>query len=132
MGRVPQSPGVVAVLAVMLIATGCVPTSTHGGADLSHLDAFKIEKNKTTEKELIDHFGPPGNTTTRGDGTQMLSWNDDRQSSDINMSKAIPIVGLFTGPAVDQKIAHRSLTATVRDGVVIDYTATDGNEHKTF
>lgn len=111
---------------------GCFPVSTHRGADLSKAEEFHIEKNKTTEKELVDRFGPPGNTVTRGDGTKMLSWTDSRGQGTVNTTKFLPIVGLFTGNTVDQKTTHRSLTATVRDGVVVDYTTTDGSNRMAF
>lgn len=104
-----------------------MPVSSHYGSDLSKLDEVKIEKNATTEKELVDRFGPPQNTTSRGDGTKMLSWNDSRGEGNVNMTKAVPVVGLFTGNTVNQKITHRSLTATVRDGVVVDYTVSNSN-----
>ena len=115
-----------------LLVAGCFPSQTHSGADLSKLDDFKIEKNKTTEKELVDHFGAPGNTTMRGDGSKMLSWNDARSDANYNGAAFIPIVGAFTGPMVDQKINHRSLSATVRDGVVIDFTETNGNQQLQY
>jgi len=111
---------------------GCSTNSTHQGSDLSKLDDFKIEKNKTTEKELVDHFGAPGNTTMRGDGSKMLSWNDARSDANYNGAAFIPIVGVFAGSAVHQKINHRSLSATVRDGVVIDFTETNGNRQLQY
>jgi hypothetical protein len=113
-------------------AIGCMPVASHQGADLSKVDEFHIEKNKTTEKELVDRFGLPGNTLTRGDGTKTLSWNDSRGQGTVNGTKFIPVVGLFTGNLMDQKITQRSLTATVRDGVVVDYTTSDGNSRMAF
>lgn len=123
---------VVPAVSMLLLAIGCFPSSSHVGADLSKADEFTIEKGKTTEQQLIDRFGPPGNTTTRGDGERILTWNDARQNSTINGTKFIPVVGLFTGPAVDQKVTHRSLTVTVRDGIVIDYTSTSGNQKTAY
>jgi len=120
-----------AALSIIFIA-GCFPSQTHSGADLSKLQDFKIEKNKTTEKELVDHFGAPGNTTMRGDGLKMLSWNDARSDANYNGAAFIPIVGVFTGSAVHQKVTHRSLSATVRDGVVIDFTQSDGNQQLQY
>lgn len=115
-----------------LAIIGCSTNTTHQGSDLSKLDEFKIEKNVTTEKELVDHFGSPGNVTARGDGSQILVWNDTRSDAKTNGTKFIPVVGLFTGPMVDQKINHRSLSATVRDGVVIDFTETNGNQQLQY
>lgn len=117
----------VCVTAFLILLNGCMPVSSHYGSDLSKLDETKIEKNATTEKELVDRFGPPQNTTSRGDGTKMLSWNDARGQGSVNMTKAVPVVGLFTGNTVSQRITHRSLTATVRDGLVVDYTVSDSN-----
>ena len=62
--------------AIVLLLGGCIPVSSQNGADLSKMQEFHIEKNVTSEKELVDHFGPPGNTVTQGDGARMLSWTE--------------------------------------------------------
>lgn len=64
--------GVIAAVPLLAVGTGCIPMSRHNGSDLSKLDEFKIEKNKTTEKELVDRFGPAETSTTRGDGDKIL------------------------------------------------------------
>jgi hypothetical protein len=99
-------------------ATGCIPMSIQRGADLSKLDEFKIEKNRTTEKELVDHFGAPGNTMTASDGSKVLTWSDARSQSTINI--------FFPQPS--GKVTRRSLTATVRDNLVVDYQISDGKQ----
>jgi hypothetical protein len=104
--------------------------SSHSGADLSKLDEFKIVKNQTTEKELVEHFGAPGNSVTRGDGIRVPVWNDGRSNGHFNVAEGLPIVGMaFMGKGGGETtVTNRSLTATVRDGVVTDYTVSDGNQ----
>jgi hypothetical protein len=123
---------ITAAIAALLVVAGCSTNKTHSGADLSSLDEFKIVKNQTTQKELVEHFGEPGNTTTRGDGTRILTWTDARGDAKVNGTKFIPVVGLFTGPMVDQKITRRSLSATVREGIVVDFTESDGNNQLQY
>ena len=120
------------VILVFLSAPGCVPRSYHQGSDLSKLDEFHLEKNRTTEKELIEYFGPSENTFTKGDGDKVLTWTDMRSEGTVNGATAIPIVGHFMGNSVDQKVTRRSLNATVRDGIMVDYTVADGNTRMAF
>ncbi len=103
---------------------GCA--SMHNGSDLSKLDDFKIERNVTTEKQLVDEFGPPMHTTTRGDGTKVLTWNDTHSSYQLNPASMVPGVGFF----VHDEGSHatfRTLNATIRDGIVVDYTTSDSS-----
>lgn len=104
----------------LLHASGCFPVSAHRGSDLSKLDEFKIEKNKTTERELVDRFGLPGHSTQQGDGSRILTWTD--ASSEGNVS-AVP----FT-PRQPMNVKSRSLTVTVRDSVVVDFRVSDSSQ----
>jgi hypothetical protein len=122
----------VLLAALSLVLVGCMPVSNHQGADLTTLASFKIEKNRTTEKELVDHFGQPLNTTTESDGSRILSWNEVRSEGHTNMTKFIPGIGLFTGPLTEQNVTHRSLVATVRDGLVVDYRVNDGSSKVAY
>jgi spermidine/putrescine-binding protein len=98
---------------------GCIPYSTHRGTDLSKLDQNPIEKNKTTERELVDRFGPPSFSTTQGDGSKVLTWSDAKSDSNISM---LP----FTRNSIN--VQSRTLTVTVRDSVVVDYRVSDGSQ----
>ena len=119
--------GISMIVGLSPIAGGCMPTSSHSGQDLSNLDEFKIEKGKTTEKELVNRFGPPAGTVTRGDGTKILNWSDTGGQGHINMMGAfLPFVPTKT---VDVDSTSKPLSATVRDGVVIDYTISGGHAH---
>ena len=113
---------VVGTLVFALTSGGCF--SSHYGSDLSKLDDYKIEKNVTTEKDLVDQFGEPNNTTMRSDGSKVLMWGDARGSASFNPATAVPVVGMFAHD--EGHGTHKSLTAIVRDGVVVDYTISGG------
>lgn len=106
------------------MAGGCIPVSNHHGADLRQLDSFRIVKNQTTERELVERFGPPATSTAEGDGTKHLIWTDTRSTGSINMARAfVPIPGLTD----THNGTSKTLMVTTRDGVVTDYLVTDSN-----
>jgi hypothetical protein len=103
---------------------GC--TSSHSGSDLSKLDTFTITKNVTTEQQLVSEFGTPASIVTQSDGTTLETWADGRTSqSDPIGSALIPNFSGNQGISVKM----RSLAATIRDGVVVDYTISNGSQH---
>jgi PBP1b-binding outer membrane lipoprotein LpoB len=110
-----------------LIAAGCNDTY-HSGVDVRKIENVKIEKNKTTEQDLIASLGPPANTMIRGDGSKMLMWSGvDAQSHDATGLILVPFVGGLL--AHDDVNAHTSsITATVVNGIVVDYTISDSNQ----
>jgi hypothetical protein len=107
---------------VGLNAGGCFTASHHSGTDLSTLDSFKIEKGTTTEQDLEKQFGPPTTKVTRGDGATMETWSDS--TGEAHMTP----LAIF-GVTPDSTAKGRTLTATIRDGVVVDYTTSDTTIH---
>ena len=112
-------------LSVLLVAIGsggCFTATHHTGTDLSTLDTFKIEKGTTTEQDLEKQFGPPTTKVTRGDGATMETWSDS--TGEAHMTP----LAVF-GVTPDTTAKGRTLTATIRDGVVVDYTTSDTLVH---
>jgi hypothetical protein len=117
-------------LLTLIGASGCIPSKHHQGANLAKLDEVKIEKGRTTEKELIGWFGQPGSTTTNGDGSRVLSWMEVKGESQANVGLALlSIPGART---LHTKSTSRTLTATVKGGVVTDYTVSDSSQQQSF
>jgi hypothetical protein len=104
-----------------LLMVGCIPMSTHNGANLAKVDEFKIEKGKTTEREVFEEFGEPGSRVTQGDGSRVLTWTDARSKSNMPLLPIVPYTNQTT-------TTSRSLSVTIRDGVVIDYMITGGTQ----
>jgi hypothetical protein len=126
-----QFAGLFVLFGITCTSLSC-QSDTHYGADLSKLDPSKIEKNKTTEQELVEEFGQPSATTTQGDGSQIMTWSDSRGDSHINPADGLPFVGLVTGPTSNTKVTSKSLSATIRGGVVVDYTVTQGGQTYSY
>jgi hypothetical protein len=101
----------------MLVAIGCVPVQRHDGPDLMSLDKTPLVKGQTTEEQLIKRFGPSRGTNTSGDGTKSLSWVEVDMKGNVSY---IPGLG------DEKKATHRMLSATVRNGVLVDYNISDG------
>ena len=57
---------------IALAVAGCIPVNTHYGSDLSSMDTFTIEKDKTTEQELIDRLGKPQTSNISADFASLL------------------------------------------------------------
>ena len=108
----------VGLWAIAMNSGGCFSTSSHSGTDLSKLDDFKIVKGTTTESQLIAEFGQPASTTSQSDGTTTAMWIDGSSQGQFNY---------FVG-GQNLSVKNRSLTATIRDGVVADYTVSDSQQ----
>jgi hypothetical protein len=109
---------------------GCIPTKHHQGANLGQLDKVKIVKGETTEKQLTDWFGPPSSTMSKGDGSRTLSWMEVKGEGSTNVGLALlSIPGART---VQAKTTTRSLTVTVKDGIVTDYMVSDTAQQQSF
>lgn len=98
----------IAVLACAVLG-GCMSYDRSVGADVGKFDSLAIEKNKTTEQEIVAALGPPATTATREDGVQMVRWNGAKTEKRLSGSKT----------------TVRSLSAEVKNGVVVDYTMSD-------
>jgi hypothetical protein len=107
------------LILLVLTSAGCV--NSHKGSDLSKLGtSVQIVKGKTTEQELRQAFGDPSHVTTHGDGSRILNWFDAR-------TKGYIVPTPLPGPSGDVRTATKSLSVTVRDGVVVDYTTNEGS-----
>src|ERR1700749_489894 len=81
------------IIGCLLVAAGSTEP-IHNGVDVQKLDSLKIEKNKTTEQDLVASLGPPATTMTRADGSKMLTWSGvDAQSRDATAMVLVPFVG---------------------------------------
>ena len=112
--------------------TGCIPMSMHRGSDLAKLDEFTIEKNKTTERELIERFGKPQSTMTNADGSRVLTWTEMRGEGQMNLAASLVPFAWTAAKTAEQKTQSRSLMVTVRDGVVADYRIADHQGQAAF
>ena len=97
---------------------GC-SRSRHEGAELDRLADAPIVRNRTTERELRDLLGEPDSSTRQGDGNKVLVWRDVRTRPG---QAGVPTMTASTRTQVDT----RTLTVTVRDGVVVDHRYTVG------
>jgi len=113
--------GILAGLSAMAMNSGgCFSTTSHNGTDLSKLDDFKIVKGTTTESQLVAEFGQPASTTSQSDGTTMMTWIDGTSQGQFS--------NYLFGSTQHISVKSRSLTATIRDGVVADYTVSDSQQ----
>lgn len=124
-----SKPYVVLSALLVLAVAGCVPVNTHVGSDLSSLDSFRIEKNKTTEAELVKRLGPPASTVVSGDGSRILTWGDSRAEASVNLAANLPFGFLMGMSPLESLGKSRALSAVVRDGIVVDFTLSDSNSH---
>jgi hypothetical protein len=108
----------VSLSAMAMNSGGCFSTSSHSGTDLSRLDDFKIVKGTTTESQFITEFGQPVSTTAQSDGTTTVMWIDGTGQGQWNY-----LIG-----SQNLSVKNRSLTATIRDGIVADYTVSDSQQ----
>jgi hypothetical protein len=115
---------IAALLFALLNAIGCSSDSYHYGSDLSQLGRFAIEKNKTTQEEMLAHFGRPGESTSSGSAnalTTVMIWTDVRNQEDSNTT--------ITGGDKHSRVrVTTTLRATLVNGVVVDYTTTSSNQ----
>lgn len=117
----------VGVLVAACCLAGCMPFSSRSGTDLNKFEQFTVEKNVTTEKELIEHFGEPATTSMQGDGSKLVVWHGGQVKSHVNFAEAIvPLVGFADKDRTAAKT--QSLTATIRNGVVVDYSLTNSSQ----
>lgn len=117
-----------AVALVLVTVGGCIPISAHSGSDLTKLDLFKIEKNKTTEEELLQHLGQPLNTTMLADGSKQMMWMDANAQGHLNVVSAL-VPWAWAADQQHDTTTNRSLTATIRDGLVVDYIISNTAPH---
>ncbi|HEX8340117.1 MAG TPA: hypothetical protein VF624_04345 [Tepidisphaeraceae bacterium] len=106
---------------------GCIPINAKRGTDLSKVDQFTIEKHKTTENELIEKLGAPTSTTMTGDGTKTLLWGGGTTKSHMNLVGVLVPFALMADPHRTQ-VDTKSLMVQVREGIVVDYSMTSGNQ----
>jgi hypothetical protein len=129
--RVTIPPFLVGMLMIGIVPLGCTQ-SINSGTDTQKLESLKIEKNKTTEQELVASLGPPQSSTDRGDGTTILTWSGvSGQSHDATAMIFVPVVGGFFAHA-NVNATTRSLSVTVRNGIVVDYTEVTSNQNTTL
>jgi hypothetical protein len=93
---------------------------------------FKIEKNKTTEQELVDHLGQPASTTINSDGSKVLTWSGGQSQTQGAGSWGTALISIVPGGILfaheDMNVHTSSIMVTVRNGVVVDYTVVDSNQ----
>ena len=105
------------LLACVLLITGCASA----GTNFDESKIAQIKKGETTEAELIEMFGATQNRITNSDGATTLIWS--YAQSTVSGQSFIPIAGAFMGGA---HTTAKSLTVTLADGKVRDYTFSGG------
>ena len=113
--------------AIVLLAVGSCSRTIKQGADVNALAGVKIEKSKTTKAELVKQLGAANSVMIHGDGTEILSWSGAvGEEHDSAFMMLMP----FAASAAHMKEDVHSVTlqATVKDGIVIDFTLLDGNQ----
>ena len=106
------------LLAIALGLFGCATATYSTGHDFDMAKVRLIEKNKTTASEMLDWFGAPPQKTVSDDATEIWTWTfttvkSHAQSYVVSMSVK-----------TDTKI--KRLTATIRKGVVENFSFTEG------
>jgi hypothetical protein len=116
------------LVAVLLPLIGSACTNTYdSGVNPTTLESFKIEKNKTTEQELIDHFGQPATVESGSDGSQTLTWSG--ATSETHNLGYLEGFTMALGVSHENVNAHTTaLSVTVRNGIVVDYKLITSNQ----
>ena len=116
--RIKRPASLVLVAAVFgLPFAGCASS----GRNYDATQVSSIKKGQTTEADLIQTFGEPQERATDAEGNQRLIWSYTHVHA--NGASYIPIYGAFAGGSEG---TTKTLTVTVKDGVVTDYQSTEG------
>jgi len=116
-------------------ALGCTQ-DYDSGTDVATLQNTSfIVKGKTTEQELITHFGKPMTETTSGDGSTMLQWVGSHATTDGPDFFSRAVIGTVAAgwtPSTTANTQSLSVSVTVnKDGIVTDVTSATTNNNST-
>jgi hypothetical protein len=127
------------VLGILLVVTGISGCTQDydSGSDVKTLqDNSFIVKGKTTEPELIAHFGQPMTKTTSGDGCVVLGWMGSHATTsgmDPVSRGLIGVVAAGWTPGETATSQSYLLSVTVnKGGVVTDVTSSTTNTNSNI
>ncbi|MBD1583467.1 hypothetical protein [Pseudoalteromonas sp. S16_S37] len=102
-----------------VLASGCAKSSYTVGVDFSSDDVKKIEKGKTETSELVMLFGEPFSKVVLSETDE--KWLYTHSSGTANVQSYIITANIET------KGIQKTLDILVRNGVVINYTYSEGD-----
>ena len=108
----------VSLVAFCCLVAGCWSETSHQGTDLTKLDGSPIVRDTTTETELVHKLGKPESSVNHADGSRTMVWTESTMKIPGGAGQPFGV-----GPHMTK--TERTLTATVKDGVVVDYAMTD-------
>jgi hypothetical protein len=119
---------------IIIAGTGGCSDNVQSGSDVQKLESFKIEKNKTTEQELVANFGPPASTMTNSDGSKVLTWSGVEGQGHGAGSWGTAMLNIVPGGIFfaheNMQTNSSSISVTIRDGVVVDYNVIESNQNQ--
>ena len=115
------------IVLVSLFLASCA--SSIQGTKVDSAQVNQIQKGKTTEAEVIKMFGKPDEVTTTGNQRNLL-YTYIKTSGGVGF-KGILIFILTLGiylPSVNATTESNSLNVTIENGIVRDFTYSEGSQ----
>lgn len=103
-------------LAVWII--GCASS----GTNYDSTKVSQIRKGETTEAQLVQMFGDPGQRTVDSNGDTVLMWQYNEARA--NAASFVPGWSAFGGGT---NTNNKMLRVTLKNGIVSDFSSTEGS-----
>ena len=116
------------IIALVSVFLASCASSIHG-TKVDSAQVNQIQKGKTTETEVIRMFGKPDEVTTTGNQRNLL-YTYMKTSGSVGF-KGIVIFILTLGiypPSVNATTESNSLNVTIENGLVRDFTYSEGSQ----
>ena len=108
----------VALLFVVFSLTACATATYSSGRDFSEQSVAQIQKNKTTEQDVLNLCGEPSSKSSGADTSEIWSY--------VYISSTSHAKNKIFSMDVNTSTVHKNLTITLQGGLVSDYKYTVG------